>query len=106
MYIQDSCKIYRGKTYISEIYIKNLEPKYDNGIHIEIPPQNCKVCDFLSESKKEIPFRIGPRYITDYEKYGRVPNVTTDTLRIVRNKIFYYKKKDREGIGFIFKRKL
>ena len=46
---------------------------------------------------------IGPNYLTAYEKFGLVPNVDIDTLRIIKNKIVLSKKESNRNIGFIFK---
>jgi hypothetical protein len=91
------------------IYVRNKNPKYGNDLYIEIPVQNSSVCDFLNENKRKMLDRtkviyIGPNYSSDYEKHGRVPNITTDTLILMKNHIFYYKKTINGSFGFIFKK--
>jgi len=85
------------------IFLCNKNLNYHNGLYIEIPPQNSEKCEFLNEKSREKKFTIGPNYATDYEKYGVVPNITTDTLYIIKNKIVLFKKSENRSIGFIFK---
>jgi hypothetical protein len=92
------------------IYVKNSNQKFGDALFIEIPVQNSKCCDFLNENKRERIdrtkiFYIGPNYPSDFEIYGRIPNLTIDTLVIVENFIFYYKREDRGGFWFLFKKK-
>lgn len=97
------CKYKRiGRT----IYLSNLKPnKMNKDITYYIPPQNSIPCYFLNDNNrkgKNIQF-IGPDYSTPYEQYGVIPNVSEDTLYIVKNKIVYYKNNGRKSIGFIFR---
>lgn len=85
------------------IYINNKNPNYNNSLYIEIPPQNSNKCEFLNEKSREKKFSIGASYATDYEKYGIVPNITIDTLYIIKNKFVLYKKGESRSVGFIFK---
>lgn len=85
------------------IFISNKNLNHHNGLYIEIPPQNSEKCEFLNEKNREEKFSIGARYATDYEKYGIVPNITSDTLYVIKNKIVLYKKGKNRSIGFIFK---
>jgi len=107
--IEDEYKIIVQECiYIKEgnyIYLKNKELKSANGSsYIEIPPQNSKLCAFLCGENRKRPFYVGPYSATAYEKYGIIPNITTDTLRIVNNRIVLYKEYYRGSPGFIFKR--
>jgi hypothetical protein len=91
------------------IYVKNINPKFGNDLYIEILVQKSNTCDFLNENERQDKrlqhFYIGPNYATDFEKYGIIPNITTDTLRIIKNNIVYYKKDNRGSVGFIFKKR-
>lgn len=88
------------------IYLRNVNCtdancKYD--LALEIPPQESDQCDFLSEDARKSQITIGPNYPTAYEKFGLVPNIDIDTLRIIKNKIVLFKKDSTRNIGFIFK---
>lgn len=88
------------------IYIRNVNCtddscKYD--LTIAIPPQESEQCGFLSDDARKSRMTIGPNYPTAYEKFGSVPNVDIDTLRIIKNRIVLSKKDSRRNIGFIFK---
>jgi hypothetical protein len=85
------------------IFLSNKNLNYQNDIYIEIPPQNSNKCEFLHEKNREKKFTIGASYATDYEKYGIVPNITSDTLYIYKNKIVFYKKDKNRSVGFIFR---
>lgn len=85
------------------IFISNKNLNHHSGQYIEIPPQNSKRCEFLNDKRREKIFSIGPNYASDYEKHGVVPNITTDTLYIIKNKIVLFKKSENRSIGFIFK---
>ncbi|WP_353165344.1 hypothetical protein [Empedobacter brevis] len=85
------------------IFLSNKNLSYHSDLYIEIPSQNSEKCQFLNEKSREKKFSIGPSYATDYEKYGIVPNITTDTLYIIKNKIVLFKKNQNRSIGFIFK---
>ncbi len=85
------------------IFLNNKDSKNKNSLYIEIPPQKSDKCEFLNEKSREKQFSIGPNYASDYEKYGIIPNITTDTLYIIKNKIVLYKKGKNRTIGFIFK---
>ncbi len=85
------------------IFLTNKNLNSHDGRYIEIPPQNSNKCEFLNEKSRQKRFTIGASYATDYEKYGIVPNITSDTLYIVKNKIVFYRKVENRSIGFIFK---
>jgi len=87
------------------IYIRNVNCTDDNckyDLTMAIPPQESQQCGFLSDDARKS--RVaGPNYLTPYEKFGSVPNVDIDTLRIIKNRIVLSKKDSRRNIGFIFK---
>lgn len=89
----------------NSIYLHNLNPDIENKDMIfYLPPQNSIPCYFLNKEhrkNKENKY-IGPDYMTPYEKYGVIPNITNDTLYIIKNKIVYYKSDGRRSIGFVF----
>lgn len=96
-----NCKYRRESDYL---FVKNLI--YDslcNNVFVDIPPQNSTCCTFLTNEKRKKVFYIGPSYLTDYEKYGLVPNIGIDTLIIVKNKIWLFKHTNIMTAGFIFK---
>jgi hypothetical protein len=92
------------------ILLQNEERKYGNGVYVELPSQRCNDCPFLNQGQLKSSLYIGPKYVSDFEKHGLVPNLAKDTLRIVnKNKIIYYKelndKISQNGyINFIFER--
>lgn len=88
------------------VYLRNVnctddKCKYD--LTITIPPQESEQCGFLSDASRKSKMTIGPNYPTAYEKFGLVPNVDIDTLRIIKNRIVLSKKESNRNIGFIFK---
>jgi hypothetical protein len=92
------------------ILLRNEESKYGDGTYIELPSQKCNDCPFLNQGQLKSSFYIGPKYVSDFEKYGLVPNLTKDTLLIInKNKIIYHKDLKNEAsqndhINFIFER--
>jgi len=72
-----------------DIYLINQELRFGDKSYIEIPPQISSICDFLNEKNRKHTFYIGPNYATNFEKYGVIPNIAIDTLRIMQNKIIY-----------------
>jgi hypothetical protein len=97
--VQECTYIKKG----NDIYLKNKELKIGDKSYIEIPPQSSNVCDFLSTKNRKRPFYVGHYSATEYEKYGIIPNITIDTLRIINNKIVLYKAYDKGSLGFVFK---
>lgn len=95
----DCSYIKKGDT----VFLKNLNPKQAGDLYLYIPPQKSNCCKFLNKENRQRTFSIGPNYHTDYEEYGLVPNITNDTLFIVKKKIYFFKRNQRESIGFIFK---
>lgn len=88
------------------IFLKNIACTTDNchyDLIRDIPPQESKDCDFLNIEKRKRKMIIGPSYLTDYQKYGIVPNIDIDTLYIIGNKIFLNKQSKEMSISFIFK---
>jgi hypothetical protein len=88
------------------IYIRNVNCTDDNckyDLTIAIPPQDSEQCGFLSDDARKSRITIGPNYATAYEKFGLVPNIDIDTLRIVKNKIMLFKKGAERNVGFVFK---
>jgi hypothetical protein len=89
------------------LYVKNINCgnddscKYD--LFYSIPPQISKQCSFLSEEKRANIKGIGPKYLTDYEKYGLVPNIDIDTLYIVKNRIILMKHNENLNFWFVFR---
>ncbi|MFD2970117.1 hypothetical protein [Sphingobacterium bambusae] len=82
----------------------NRNPTKDSGLYMEMPAQESKRCSFLNkESRRQPKFTVGPKYATDFEKYGLIPNITNDTLKIIGNKILFFKKGEDRSIGFVFK---
>lgn len=59
-------------------------------------------CEFLQKKEKtEKPITIGPNYPTEYERYGKIPYVTMDTLVNHRGKLAWVKKnKDNKVVGY------
>src|SRR4030042_2897287 len=79
------------------IILKNMECKSDSCVYeyiIKIPPQNSKKCSFLNEESRKGPsgIVIGPSYMTDYERYGFIPNIDIDTLYVVKNRLIMIKE--------------
>ena len=72
----------------SMLIVSNLQSKYGNGWYIDIPVQESKKCDFLSESGHRLMLGVG----TFYNLYGKVPNIKNDTL--------YYSKWEKDMIIF------
>lgn len=87
----------------NNILIINKKASNNKGLYIPIPNQVSKECFFLNQISKERNIKTSPSYSTDFEKYGIIPNITNDTLKIVNKKIIYYKKNDYQSIGFVFK---
>lgn len=87
------------------IYLRNLDCQDDNCRHnltVDIPPQQSSKCDFLSDnSRRSVPF--SPKYNSQYEKFGLVPDIDIDTLYIIKNKIILTKAESGKSVGFIFK---
>lgn len=87
------------------IYLKNTKCKgqsckYD--IVIDIPPQESKKCFFLSEEAR-YKEPLGPNYLNSFERFGLVPNIDIDTMRIIGHKIVLIKKEGNMSVGYIFK---
>jgi hypothetical protein len=87
------------------IFLRNIDCNNDCNYDLirDIPPQESKECDFLRLEKRERKVTIGPSYLTDYQKYGLVPNIDIDTLYVIKNKIFLNKQNKGMSISFIFK---
>ena len=89
----------------NDIYLENKDSMFGNSSYIEIPPQNSNVCYFLNENNRRTKqIYIGPNYATGYEKYGIIPNITNDTLRIVNNEIIFPKKYADSRVIFVLRR--
>jgi hypothetical protein len=91
------------------VFIRNVNCK-KNDCHYsltkELPFQKSSKCKFLNEgSRGPRANYIGPRYMTDYEKFGLVLNVDIDTLHIVKRKIFFVKSENGITIGWEFKKR-
>lgn len=84
-----------------DIYLKSKESKFGNSAFIEIPAQNSDICGFLNERNKKRPSTYST---TEYEQHGLIPNITTDTLHIIDDKIVLYRVyNNRSNINFVFK---
>jgi hypothetical protein len=70
----------------SMLIVRNVQQIYGNDWYINIPVQESKKCPFLSKNGHQIMLGIG----TLYYIYGRVPNITNDTL--------YYSKQEKNLI--------
>ncbi len=69
--IEQKCRYFKKD---SMIIVENLQPSGSEELYIEIPIQNSKKCNFLSENS---------RMSQSYYAFGRtVPNITVDTLYI------------------------
>lgn len=56
-------------------------------------------CEFLQKKEKRI--TIGPNYPTEYERYGKIPYITTDTIVSHKRKLVWIKKnKDNKVVGY------
>jgi hypothetical protein len=87
----------------SKIVLQNKNPNINNTDYADIPSQENCSCEFLNKEKRHHKFYIGPYYPTDYQKFGMIPNITTDTLHIINKSIFLFKKAERGSMTFIFK---
>ncbi|MEN6501952.1 MAG: hypothetical protein ABFC55_06210 [Tenuifilaceae bacterium] len=88
------------------IFLKNINCENSDcnyGLIREIAPQESKQCDFLNSEKRGRRVTVGPNYLTDYQKYGLVPNIDIDTLYVIKNKIFFNKQNKGMSVSFIFK---
>lgn len=88
------------------LYLKNINCKDANcsyDLTIYIPPQESQKCSFLSEKNRKTTNFVGPSYVSEYQKYGLVPNIDIDTLYIIKNKILLYKYNEIMSIGYYFK---
>ena len=98
-----NCKYKRIGDTIILSNIKCLENIY-NEIFIDLPIQESCKCEFLNkENRGNDDFYVGPRYITDYQKYGIIPNIDIDTLYIINREIILVKYSESMSIGFTFK---
>jgi hypothetical protein len=87
------------------IILRNVNSQKDTNSYLYIPPQESTNCDFLNANKREH-WKIGPNYRTQYEKFGLVPNIGTDTLILFKNKILLYKPGEIINMGYIFRKQL
>ena len=88
------------------IFVRNINCKSDDcnyDLMWDIPIQESKKCGFLNLANRSSEKNIGPNYLTDYQKYGIVPNIDIDTLYIIKNKIFLNKQNEEMRISFLFK---
>ena len=101
--LSQSCRyILKSDTLI----LQNLSYKKKNAssdLILSIPSQNCSECWFLSDESKKMNRLFGGNYLTDYQKYGSVPNIEVDTLFMMKNKIFLTKTDGKISFTFIFK---
>jgi hypothetical protein len=98
-----ACKYKRNA---DSLFLRNV--KCDNNCKfdpfIEIPPQISSKCSFLNARKARNNISIGPNYLTDYQKYGLIPNIDIDTLFIIKNKtIVLFKEGKGISSAFTFK---
>ncbi|MGY6649211.1 hypothetical protein [Wenyingzhuangia sp. IMCC45574] len=84
----------------NKIILSNKNNDNNEGLFLNITKQNSKDCSFLNQKAKP-PFT--PNYTTDFDKYGIIPAIDTDTLYIYGNKILLYKQNQSRSIGFIFR---
>ncbi|MFP9113147.1 hypothetical protein ACLI1A_04350, partial [Flavobacterium sp. RHBU_3] len=88
------------------IVLKNIACKNDSCVFpptIFIPIQNSRNCNFLnSENRESKTIFDGRTYLSNFDKYGQVPNIDVDTLYMYDNKLLFYKKIEGGNLGFIF----
>jgi len=79
------------------LIVNNLHPKYGNSLYIDIPIQESKKCFFLTKMARELYSCLGHCPIPYYDLYGRVPNITNDTLYFqTKKQIVLEKMADKE----------
>jgi hypothetical protein len=88
-----------------KIILRNVNFQRDTNLYLYIPPQESINCSLLNANKREHS-KIGPNYLTQYEKYGLVPNIDTDTLLLFKNKILLTKPGELINKGYIFRKQL
>jgi hypothetical protein len=91
----------RDTLYLKNNNCKDNSCKYD--LVFLIPPQESAQCSFLKKEERKRPFLIGPSYLTEYQKYGLVPNIDIDTLYVVKNKLLFTKHDQKMRLMFVFK---
>lgn len=85
------------------IYLRNVNCEDDdckNDLTFNLSVQNSKSCYFLNEKYRSRELVIGPSLSREYKKFGLVPQIDIDTLRIIKNRILLYKKSGNYSIGF------
>jgi hypothetical protein len=71
------------------LIVTNLKPIYGDTMYINIPPQESKKCYFLTDEARKY-LSGSPPLFPQYYLYGKVPNITNDTL--------YFSKKEKDVI--------
>lgn len=94
---------------LDTIFIRNINCETEdsclyNPFYIVPPQLDCR-CRFLSKEKRINSNGIGPRYITEFEKYGLIPNIDIDTLYLLKSRELLLVKSriDNFYIHYIFK---
>ena len=94
---------------VDTIFIKNIKCEKENNclydaFHV-VPPQLVSRCRFLSNEKRIISKGIGPRYITEFEKYGLIPNIDIDTLYLLKSRklLLMKRRSDDFYVHYFFK---
>lgn len=97
------------KRSVDTIFIRNTKcEKEDSCLYdpfFEVPPQSDCRCSFLSKENRFRSFFVGPRYMTDFEKYGLIPNIDIDTLYFLKGRKLFLMKNSSNGfyIHYLFK---